>query len=300
VVPTEARFSVVYYIRLLYLPLIYVVVGGMLLHNLLDLARKARSPGVRRLAARPSQDERMSLGFRLAHGLVMISFPLLVYTGFALTYPESWWAAPVIRWEAELGLRGWLHRAAAVLLLGAVAAHLLHLARSRPARACLRAMWPGLDDWQEFKQRLGYYLGRSDSPPHGIKIGYVEKSEYLAFLWGTAIMATTGLLLWFENFALRWLPKWASDAATAIHFYEAVLASLAILVWHFYWVIFDPAVYPMDWSWWHGRPPLTRELERVPFSAPAATVPSPPSEQPARLRELAPGENPGGKPDEVS
>ena len=50
--------------------------------------------------------------------------------------------------------------------------------------------------------------------------------------------------------------------ATAIHFYEAVLATLAILVWHLYWVIFDPDVYPMDWSWWNGRPPARRVLER--------------------------------------
>jgi hypothetical protein len=52
------------------------------------------------------------------------------------------------------------------------------------------------------------------------------------------------------------------DAATAIHFYEAVLASLAILVWHFYWVMFDPTVYPMDTTWVTGKPPLSRALER--------------------------------------
>ena len=70
-------------------------------------------------------------------------------------------------------------------------------------------------------------------------------------------------MLWFENFALSFLPKWASDIATTIHFYEAVLATLAILVWHFYWVIFDPEVYPMDASWWHGKPPAARVIERM-------------------------------------
>jgi hypothetical protein len=42
-----------------------------------------------------------------------------------------------------------------------------------------------------------------------------------------------------------------------------VLATLAILVWHFYWVIFDPEVYPMDASWWHGKPPPARVIERM-------------------------------------
>ena len=80
-------------------------------------------------------------------------------------------------------------------------------------------------------------------------------------------MGVTGFLLWFENVTLQWLPSWVPEAATAIHFYEAILASLAILVWHFYWVIFDPDVYPMDASWWTGRAPASRELERRPAAA---------------------------------
>ena len=34
--------------------------------------------------------------------------------------------------------------------------------------------------------------------------------------------------------------------------YEAVLATLAILVWHLYFVIFNPDVYPMNLSWLTG------------------------------------------------
>jgi hypothetical protein len=81
-------------------------------------------------------------------------------------------------------------------------------------------------------------------------------------------MAVTGFLLWFENLSLRYLPKWVSDVATALHFYEAVLATLAIVVWHLYWVVFDPDVYPMDASWWHGRAPATRVHERAPAEGP--------------------------------
>lgn len=284
VVRTEARFAVVYYIRLIYLPLIYLTIGAMLLHNLLDFLRKSRSPAARQLAGLPgTAAERMSRGFRWAHGLVMISFPVLVYTGFALTYPESWWAQPLIRWESSLGLRGWLHRIAAVVLLGALALHLVHLVRSRRARACVSAMRPAWEDWLEFKGRIRYYLGLTPNPPHGGKLSYIEKSEYLAFLWGSLIMALTGFLLWFENFTLRWFPKWMSDAATAVHFYEAILASLAILVWHFYWVMFDPAVYPMDTTWWSGRAPLSRALERGETEAPSALADpatDPPPEEP--------------------
>jgi cytochrome b subunit of formate dehydrogenase len=286
VIPTEARFTVIYYIRLFYLSLIYFVIAGMVLHNLLDFIRKSRTPVVRYLSSISSQEERLSLGFRIAHGLVIVSFTTLVYTGFALKFPTSWWAQPVIGWESGLG-RGWLHRVAAVVLLGAVGFHLVHLVRSRRARACIAGMLPTLHDWHEFRERVSYYLGLRREPPRGAKLGYIEKSEYLAFLWGTVIMAGTGLLLWFENFTLEWFPKWVTDAATAVHFYEAILASLAILVWHFYWVIFDPAVYPMDASWWSGRAPLSRELERgAAQSAPAPSNPAPPAPE----KEKAPGD----------
>jgi hypothetical protein len=46
-----------------------------------------------------------------------------------------------------------------------------------------------------------------------------------------------------------------SDAATAVHYYEALLATFSILLWHFYMVIFDPLVYPMDTAWLNGKVP---------------------------------------------
>ena len=66
-------------------------------------------------------------------------------------------------------------------------------------------------------------------------------------------MIATGALLVFNDYTLKNFPLWVADLATMIHFYEAILACLAILVWHFYWTIFDPEVYPMNWSWISGR-----------------------------------------------
>jgi cytochrome b subunit of formate dehydrogenase len=81
----------------------------------------------------------------------------------------------------------------------------------------------------------------------------MEKAEYWALVWGGAVMAITGVALWATNWMLAWLPKSVLDFATAVHFYEAVLATLAVFVWHFYAVIFDPDVYPMDTAWLTGR-----------------------------------------------
>jgi len=252
VLPTDREHAVVFWIRRVYSWLIVLLIGGMVLHNALDLQRKARMTPQLRSSPRP-QAERMSRDFRIAHALLAGSFIVLVYTGFALVYPRAWWAAPILQWEESAGLRGWLHRVAAVAMLAGGLYHLVHLALSARARACIRRIRPGRQDWRELRLRIAFWLGRRSEPPEPAPFGYPEKLEYLAVVWGTLLMAGTGFVMWFENFFLRWAPKWVSDAATAVHFYEAVLASLAILVWHFYLVMFDPAVYPMDPAWLTGR-----------------------------------------------
>jgi formate dehydrogenase subunit gamma len=64
-----------------------------------------------------------------------------------------------------------------------------------------------------------YNLGTSNQEPQFGKFSYAEKIEYWAFLWGTAVMAISGFLLWFNNFAPRHFSKWVTYAATAVHWY---------------------------------------------------------------------------------
>lgn len=262
VLPTTNATPLLFWIRTIYLWLIGITVAFMLLHNLMDLVRKARreEPPVKVRAG--AGKERMPRILRWQHGLVMLSFPLLVYSGFALIYPESWWAQPLLAWETQFGLRGGLHRIAACILMGSLLWHLVHLIVSRQLRRKLSGLKLKLRDVRDVIRVQRYYLGLDPRPPHLGKFSYTEKVEYWAFLWGTVIMSLTGLLLWFANFSLQYFPKWVTDAATAIHFYEAILATLSILVWHFYWVIFDPDVYPMDTAWWQGRSSAAREAER--------------------------------------
>jgi len=62
--------------------------------------------------------------------------------------------------------------------------------------------------------------------------------------------------MWAKVWVGDLLARWWVDVATAIHFYEAILATLAIIVWHFYQVFIDPDVYPMNWAWWDGKMPV--------------------------------------------
>lgn len=253
---------VVRLIRIFYLWIIPLTLGFMAAHNALDfVAKLVRGTGH---GGSHEQVPRMNRHFRIAHALTVLSFPILVVTGFALKYPESWWAHPLVAWEGQAAIRGTVHRIAALVLILSLLYHLVHLWRSPRDRAILRHMLPKLRDVQDLLGVLRYNAGLTKERPTFGKFSYAEKMEYLAFLWGTVVMALTGFVLWFNNLSLTFLPKWVSDAATVTHFYEAILASLAILIWHFYMVIFDPSVYPMDMSWLTGKVPADHLRETRP------------------------------------
>jgi len=264
---TRSENAVVRWIRLFYWVLIPIAIAFMFFHQAADFLRKART--IRAMDTR-HKVARMNFNFRVAHWLVVVSFPVLVVTGFALKFPDSWWARPMLLWETKFAFRATLHRGAAIVLLVALVYHVLHLMLVRRDRALLASMKPGLADLYHLQNTLLYNLGISKvRPVYSGCATYVEKIEYWAFLWGTFVMAASGLLLWFNSFSLRHFPKWVTDAATALHFYEAILATLSILIWHMYTVIFDPEIYPMDRAWISGMA-SARHVEHLETITPPA------------------------------
>jgi cytochrome b subunit of formate dehydrogenase len=237
------------WIRHFYVSLIAVVIGGMLLHNFIIWRAKliARRKLERNLVTR------MALHFRLQHTALLTSFIVLVLTGFALKFPDSWFASMLSLGEQKRHL---IHRIAAVVLIGVSIYHLLEAALGSEGRRLVRDLFPTLDDMRGAWQNLRYYLGLTSQKPEFARFSYAEKAEYWALVWGMIVMAVTGVMLWAKVFVGNHLPRWWLDVATAIHFYEAVLATLAIAVWHFYQVFLDPDVYPMNWAWWDGKMPL--------------------------------------------
>jgi cytochrome b subunit of formate dehydrogenase len=113
-----------------------------------------------------------------------------------------------------------------------------------------------LPDWQDVtdvRDALLYYVGVRNERPMFRRFSYAEKAEYWALVWGMFVMAATGLMAWFKVFVGERVPGWWIDVAITIHWYEAILATLAIVVWHIYAVIFDPDAYPMNWAWFDGK-----------------------------------------------
>jgi cytochrome b subunit of formate dehydrogenase len=228
--------------------MIFAVIGGMLAHNFIIWRAKV-------IARRKIEQHfvtRMALRFRWQHATLLTSFFVLVLTGFALKFPDSWFAIMLAMSEH---LRRVLHRIAAVVLIGVSLYHLFDSVLSREGRKLVRDLFPTLDDVRGAWQNLCYYLGLSTRKPEFPRFNYAEKAEYWALVWGMIVMAVTGVMLWAKVLVGNHLPRWWLDIATAIHFYEAVLATLAIVVWHFYQVFLDPDVYPMNWAWWDGKMP---------------------------------------------
>jgi len=131
--------------------------------------------------------------------------------------------------------------------------HLVYIAFTRDGRRLLMDFLPAPKDAVDAWGTILYNLGLKKEKPEFRRFNYAEKAEYWALVWGLFVMAGTGLMLWAKVTVGTVLARWWLDVATAIHFYEAILATLAIVVWHFYQVFFDPDVYPMNWAWWDGK-----------------------------------------------
>ncbi len=260
VVMSQQEDPILYWIAATYVVVIVGVVGGMAAHNGLDFVRKAR----RRLEERRSGTAepapvahrlhlRMTLSERIQHAALLSSFIVLVSTGFMLHYPDAFWVVGLRMLSDRLfDLRSLLHRVAGVVIVLASVYHLCYLAFTARGRQFLRDIWWSLSDLTDARDVLRYNLGLSQTKPRFGRFSYIEKSEYWALVWGNIVMAGTGFILWFENTFIGLITKLGWDVARTVHFYEAWLATLAIIVWHFYYVIFNPDVYPMNLAWLTG------------------------------------------------
>ncbi|MEK9136736.1 MAG: cytochrome b/b6 domain-containing protein, partial [Bacteroidota bacterium] len=202
-----------------------------------------------------------SLNERIQHGALLVGFAILVLTGFALKFPDAWWVVPIRDISPVMfELRGILHRIAGVAMVLASLYHVYYVFFVPRGKQLLRDMLPESRDISGVIGVLKYNLGFSSMKPRFGRFSYVEKAEYWALIWGTFVMAATGFILWFDNTFIGLLTKLGWDVARTIHYYEAWLATLAIIVWHLYFVMFSPDTYPLNVAFWKGT--LTEEEMR--------------------------------------
>jgi cytochrome b subunit of formate dehydrogenase len=253
------------FVQTAYILMIIGVIGGMVVHNLLILLYYVRAK--HRYESQKPHLTRFNGQEIWQHILLTITFLGLVVTGFALKFSDSF----VFEWLVALGMnetvRSVLHRVFAVGLLATGVWHLAYLGFNSTGRTQLRALWFAWEDIRLTVINLKYHLGLTKERPLFRRYDYSEKAEYWALVWGTAVMAVTGFVLWFPVEFTRVFPFWIVKVSEIIHYYEAILATLAILVWHFFFVILHPEEYPMNLSWLTGKITVELAEEKYPVWA---------------------------------
>lgn len=179
---------------------------------------------------------RFDLLQRIQHIIFLISFSLLGLTGLPQKYPF----APFSVWYFDLiggvEISRLIHHTSAIVMMIISIVHVLDVAYRVLVLRTPINMIPWIDDLQHVIHDVQYYLGLKRHKAYYGRYSYAEKMEYLALIWGTIVMGLTGFMMWNPISTLRFLPGEAVPAAKAAHGGEALLAVLAIIVWHFYHV----------------------------------------------------------------
>ncbi|MGQ9455109.1 MAG: cytochrome c3 family protein [Armatimonadota bacterium] len=235
-----------------------IAIGLMILAFVVWLAQ--REPGQRE----DRLYKRFNLVFRAQHFCLMVSFTILVLTGMPIKYAHVGWSHYLhILFGGFDGAR-MAHRIAAVILTGTWVWHglyLLYLWWKAGFSFRSWTMWPAKQDFLDFFNTIKFGLGLCPEPPKYGRFNWKEKFDYFAVYWGMPIMVLSGLVLWFPVYLGNRLTEFGIAAAYIAHSDEALLAFLAILMWHLYNTHFDPDHFPMSSVWYSGM--LTEEeMER--------------------------------------
>lgn len=248
------------YVRYFYITLIFIIASAMLLHNVVILSHHIQE------RYQKEKDKKYLVRFNrseiIQHLRVTVSFILLVLTGFALRFPDAWWAQALSAIGFNEEVRSWVHRGAAILLVYTSIHHGFYLLTSKRGKSEFKAMIPRKKDFHDIASNLKYHMRMSREKPLFDRFDYSQKFEYWALVWGTLIMIATGFILWFPTFFAQYLPEWAVKISETIHYYEAWLATLAIFIFHFFMVMYHPEEYPMNLTWITGRMSISACKER--------------------------------------
>lgn len=191
---------------------------------------------------------RLNLSERLQHFILFACFIVLAVTGFMVMIPEVVAQAFGGASETVFFYRGILHRIAGIILISVGMYHFLYLLFTRAGRRWLIDMLPRPRDLKDMIFNMFYYLGFKKEPPEFDRFSYKQKFEYVALIAGSIIMSATGLLLWTEY---KW-SKFILDIATLVHGMEAILACLAIMIWHLFEVYLLPRKSSISKTWITG------------------------------------------------
>lgn len=197
-------------------------------------------PSEQQIEQEPGQEQEKFLRFdrsqRIEHLVMLISFTVLAITGLPQKYPEAPVSIGFFRLVGGIEVSRIIHRASSIVLMLVSIYHIIAVLYRVYVQRVRLTMLPVFEDIQHVYQDVMFYLGLRKEKAKYDRYNYAEKAEYLAVVWGTVIMAITGFMMWNPIATARFLPGEFIPAAKAAHGGEAILAVLAILLWHVYHV----------------------------------------------------------------
>jgi formate dehydrogenase gamma subunit len=186
--------------------------------------------------APPTAYDRFTRSDRVQHAVMVVSFLVLTVTGLPqkYIYLNNHYLDDLIELMGGLETVRVVHRWAATALMLVTVYHVLAAAHRVLVRRVSLSMLPRYQDVVDGLQAVRYNLGLAKERPRTDRYTWEEKVEYWSLIWGTVVMIATGFMLWNPVATARFLPGQWIPAAQVVHGGEALLAILAVLVWHFY------------------------------------------------------------------
>ncbi|MBI3963314.1 MAG: hypothetical protein HY335_11230 [Deinococcus sp.] len=209
---------------------------------------------------------RFTLSQCLEHWIMSLSFTVLGLTGLPQRYALSFWADPLLRLFGGIEAARIIHRIAAIIFVAVTAYHLVAVAYKIFVLRVRLSMLPGLKDLTDMLQTIRHNLGLTREHPKYPRYSFAEKTEYWALIWGAVLMSLTGFMLWNPIATTQLLPGEFIPAAKAAHSAEALLAALAVLIWHVYGVhirTFNTSMFTGTLSEKEMREEHAAELEEI-------------------------------------
>ncbi|MEW6360306.1 MAG: hypothetical protein AB1696_28490 [Planctomycetota bacterium] len=260
--PEEWTTTMVRVIRWLYILLIVGTIGGMAAHNILDFVKVIRQKQTS--GADDAMVDRYALVWRLQHGVLLVVFIYLSISGLSMLFHSHWPAPAVVRLFGGVDWTAFLHIGCGFVLIGLSVVHIVCFIFSKRFRRDMAGVFPRFRDVKDAFQQILFYLGLRGEGARFGRFGYREKAEYWAVVWGTVIMGASGLVIFLGRSGVA-VPDWLLLAARAVHGYEAILAALAILVWHMYNVHCSPRRFPGSMTWITGKISMSEMKEAHPL-----------------------------------
>ncbi|TET83354.1 MAG: hypothetical protein E3J37_05595 [Anaerolineales bacterium] len=188
------------------------------------------------MSKEPRSHMRFALPQRIEHWVFVASMAALAITGLAQKFATTTLAQGIVSILGGVESARIIHHISAIIMMFQTIFHVGVVGYKVYVLRIPMSMLPGLRDIRAAWQMLLHNFGFKNRKPQEGRYTFAEKAEYWAVVWGTVVMAITGFMMWNPISTTRLLPGEFIPAAKAAHGGEALLAVLAIIVWHLYHV----------------------------------------------------------------